>query len=85
MQMTLAQMLYYLVRILEIAIFARVLFSWIKPPHNALTNLVYNITEPILSPLRRHIPLVGGLDISPIIALVLIDWVYSFLVRMIFF
>jgi YggT family protein len=57
--------------LLNLAILLRVLFSWINPdPRNGLVHLIYQITEPILGPLRRYVPPFGGLDITPMIAAV---------------
>ncbi len=71
--------------VLDLAILLRVLFSWINPdPDNALVHLVYQISEPILAPLRRVIPPIGGLDITPIIALFLLELVQRFLISVIF-
>ncbi|MFB0536049.1 MAG: YggT family protein [Anaerolineae bacterium] len=60
--------------LLELAILARVLLSWFRvdPYHPAVTFL-YQITEPILRPLRNVIPPLGMIDISPIVALILLD------------
>jgi len=71
--------------LLDLAILLRVLFSWINPdPDNALVRLVYQVTEPILSPLRRVIPPFAGLDITPIIALFLLELIQRFLFSLIF-
>jgi YggT family protein len=71
--------------LLNLAILLRVLFSWINPdPGNPLIHLIYQITEPILAPLRRHIPSFGGLDISPVIALLLLELLHRLLVELIF-
>ena len=60
--------------VLDLAIFARVLFSWIHPnPYNPLVSLVHQITDPILLPLSRVIPAVGMFDITPIVAWILLD------------
>ena len=60
--------------ILSLAIFLRVLLSWFNiNPFNPLISLLDQITEPILSPLRRFIPSIGGLDITPIVALFLLQ------------
>jgi YggT family protein len=60
--------------LLNLAIFARVLFSWIRPnPYNPLVSLVHQITDPILQPLSRVIPAVGMFDITPIVAWILLD------------
>ena len=59
---------------LYLAIFARVLLSWINiAPDHPIAHFLYDITEPILAPLRKHLPSVGPLDISPFVAMVLLD------------
>lgn len=60
--------------LVDLAIIARVVFSWIRPdPLNPLVRLVYQITDPILEPLQRALPLVAGIDFSPFVALLLLD------------
>ena len=70
--------LYYLVsalvRVLELAILARVLLSWVSVSRdNRLVSIILEITEPILGPIRRVVPPLGGLDLSPMIAWILIE------------
>jgi YggT family protein len=75
------QFLLYFVNVLfEIlfwAIIARALLSWfpIRPgnPFYPLAAILHQITEPILAPLRRVIPMIGMIDITPIVALVLLQ------------
>ena len=59
------------------AIIARSLLSWfpIRPgnPFYSLAVILHQITEPLLSPLRRVIPMIGMIDITPIIALILLQ------------
>lgn len=63
-----------LARVLNLAILARVLLSWIPLDRdNAIVRIVYDVTEPILGPIRRVLPPLGGLDLSPIVALILIQ------------
>ena len=58
---------------LYLAIFARVILSWFPmQSNNPLVQLVWAITEPILAPIRRFVPRLGMLDLSPMIALILI-------------
>jgi YggT family protein len=58
---------------LTVAIFARVIISWFPVnPGNRLVELLYQVTEPILAPLRRIIPRVGMIDITPWIAIILL-------------
>ena len=46
------------------------LLSWVSPdPSNPVVQIIYGISEPLLMPFRRLLPLLGGLDISPILAL----------------
>lgn len=63
-----------LARVFNIAILARVLLSWIPVDReNQLVGLIYEITEPILGPIRRVIPPFGGLDLSPMLGLILVQ------------
>ena len=63
-------------------IIARALLSWVNPdPYNPIVRFLYNVTEPVLGPLRRRMPLVfGGLDLSPILVLVAIVFLQRFMV-----
>jgi YggT family protein len=71
--------------LLNLAILLRVLFSWINPdPYNTLVRLVYQVTEPILAPLRRYIPPVAGLDITPMVALVFLELLHRIVIGLIF-
>jgi YggT family protein len=71
--------------LLNLAILLRVLFSWINPdPGNAVVHLIYRITEPILAPLRRYIPPFAGLDITPMIALLLMELLHRLLIGLFF-
>jgi len=57
--------------VLELAVLARVLFSWIRPdPYSPFARIIVQITDPILLPLRRVIPPLGMLDITPMVALI---------------
>ncbi len=61
---------------LAVAILIRALLSWFRPdPRNYFVQLIVKITDPILRPLERVIPPLGGFDITPIIAIVLIQLV----------
>lgn len=64
---------------------ARAIISWVNPdPYNPIVNFLYRSTEPVLSRVRRFLPDMGGLDLSPIIVLVAIYFLQSFLVRSIY-
>lgn len=62
-----------LAQALNIAIFARVIMSWLPlNPENPIVRVLLNLTEPILGPIRRVMPRMGMLDLSPFFALILI-------------
>ena len=58
---------------------ARVVFSWIRPgPTSAfrpIADVVHTVTEPVVAPIRRILPQVGGLDFSVMIVLLVITFV----------
>ena len=55
-------------------IFLRVIFSWVNVSYShRWMRLLVNATEPLLGPLRRAIPLIGGFDLSPIVALLIVQ------------
>jgi len=62
-------------------IIIRALLSWFSPdPYNPLFQFLFRITEPILGPVRNTIPYLGGIDISPIVVLLAIEFLRSFIV-----
>jgi YggT family protein len=70
-----------LFRILLIAIFARIILSWIDQRGGMrITQIVFDITEPILGPIRRIMPNMGMLDLSPMVALILLQILQSILI-----
>lgn len=55
-------------------IIIRIVLSWVAPHnYNPITVLLTTLSEPILRPFRRVVPTIGGLDISPVFALVLLQ------------
>lgn len=78
--------LYYLFRLLNFLILVRVLMTWINPnPRNPIVQLIFSITEPIIGPIRHLIYNVFGyrgmLDFSPIIAIFLMQFIFSTILR----
>ena len=67
-------------QVLTMAIFIRVLLSWLPvsmtgPVLGPLTAILYQITEPILGPLRRIVPPLGMIDITPVVAILLLQFI----------
>jgi YggT family protein len=60
-------------RMFTFAIILRIVLSWIAPnTYNPATAIIADLTDPILRPLRRYIPPMGGFDVSPIFAIILL-------------
>ncbi|HPL83161.1 MAG TPA: YggT family protein [Candidatus Omnitrophota bacterium] len=79
-----AQVLSVILTIIYWLILIRALISWVNPdPYNAIVQFLYKATEPILYPIRKILPLGlrSGIDISPIIAFLIIIFLKSFLVK----
>lgn len=71
----LGYVLFGLLGLYTLMIFVRVIYSWIGVSRrNRIAALSFQITEPLLAPLRRWIPMVGMFDISPMIAFVIL-WI----------
>jgi YggT family protein len=53
-----------------IVLFVRVAFSWVSPfPTNPVSRFAFTVTEPVLAPVRRWVPPVSGIDLSPLVVL----------------
>ncbi len=67
-------------------IIIRALLSWVNPdPHNPIVQFLYRVTEPVLRPIRRRLPLWQmGVDISPMIVILIIVFLQYFLVPVLF-
>lgn len=70
-------------QILNILILARIIMSWVPGlgPYHPAVRAVHQITSPILDPIRRLMPPVGGLDLSPMIAILLLYLARNLLVQ----
>lgn len=68
--------------VLSFAIIARALISWLPiDPYHPIVQFLYQITEPILVPLRRVIPPLGMMDITPIVAIILLQVLQTIVYR----
>lgn len=73
--MTISFLVTVIAQVLILVLIARAILSWL-PRIGVLTpvaTVLDGITEPILSPIRRRLPFFGGLDLSPLVALLLIS------------
>ena len=70
----------YFCRILALLVFARSLLSWFRPDSYSWPVVtLYDLTDPIITPLRRIIPAFGGLDLTPLLAILILYFVPSIL------
>ena len=73
---SLSQILYWLVII-------SVILSYFMDPYHPIRRGIDNIVQPMLNPIRRVVPAVGGFDFSPIVLIVLIQIISNLIIRMI--
>ena len=72
-----------LFEVLSMAILARVVLSWFRvDPYNRFVQILYQITEPVLGVFRRYIPSVGMMDITPIVALLVLQLAQRIIISM---
>ena len=65
------KLLFSLLMMYFVLIIARVIISWIaSQSHHPLIPLIYQLTEPVLKPISKLIPPLGGIDLSPLFALI---------------
>jgi YggT family protein len=79
--MYLANFISLLFQILGLAIFLRAIISWFRlAPDNPIQVILVQITEPILAPLRRVVPSLGMIDITPWVAIILLQFLGQLIV-----
>lgn len=63
-------------------VIGRAIISWVNPdPYNPIVRFLYDVTEPVLARIRRIVPIMGGgLDFSPMILIIIIYFLQSFIV-----
>ena len=64
-------------------IIGRAVISWVNPdPYNPIVRFLNSATEPILYPIRRRLPIhLGGIDFSPVLVIIAIIFLQTFLVQ----
>jgi YggT family protein len=69
-----------LVNIFFYAIIVQAIMSWISSGHSPITHVIHTITAPVMRPFQRLIPPLGGMDISPIPAIISLQLVTILLI-----
>ena len=79
--LTIARLLEILLEVYFWIIVVRALLSWVNPDrYNPIVQFLYRVTEPVLRPIRRRLPMEMGLDFSPLIVILAIKVLQWFLV-----
>lgn len=78
-----AEVLNIVLMLMMFVVAARAILSWVSPdPYNPIVRFIHNVTEPVLSWVRRRLPVVyGGMDWSPIVVFLAILFLREFLVN----
>lgn len=72
--MSIIQLVNTLFRLYYYVLLARIILSWVRvDTYHPVVQWIYRVTEPVLAPFRRVLPPMGGLDFSPIIALLVLQ------------
>ena len=65
-----------------IALIGRIVMSYVSPRgDDPISPILYQATEPILGPIRRLLPSMGGFDLSPMVALIVLNLIIGRLIR----
>lgn len=71
----------YILEIYMWIIIGRAIISWVNPdPYNPIVRFLYQATEPVLYRIRRLLPDLGGLDLSPMVVIIAIIFIKKFLI-----
>ena len=77
-----ASILYYVLNIYMWLVIARAVLSWVSPdPYNPIVRFIHTVTEPVLSWIRRRLPVVfGGIDLAPVVVFLAIMFLENLVV-----
>ncbi len=81
----LATMLDMIINVIIFIVIVRAILSWISPdPRNPIVLSIYALSEPILRPVKRIIPPMGSVDLSPLVVIILLFLLKSLLIQLVF-
>ena len=76
-----AGLLHMVLMLAVIVVIARAVLSWVSPdPYNPIVRVINQMSEPMLFPVRRRVPYMGGIDLSPMIVILVLMFLDGFLV-----
>jgi len=77
----LAQAISIFSQVLTFIVLAHVILSYFMDPYHPVRAFVDRLVEPLLAPIRRVVPLIGMMDFSPVILIILVQFISSILVN----
>ena len=82
----LAQILSMVINLYIWVVIIAALISWVRPdPYNPIVQILYKLTEPLYAKIRRVIPtIIGGVDLTPILVILALKFIDSFVVQLLF-
>lgn len=70
------------IRVLSLLVFLYSILSFFLSPYHPIQNVLSQIVEPMLNPIRKRIPPMSGIDLSPLILIILLQVLGSILVAL---
>jgi len=68
-------------QLLVLLVIVSVILSYVIDPYHPVRRAIDGVVEPLLSPIRRVVPLIGMLDFSPLILIILVQVVSNLIIR----
>ena len=68
-------------QLLVLLVIVSVILSYFMDPYHPVRRAIDSVVEPLLSPIRRVVPLIGTLDFSPLILIILVQVVSNLIIR----
>jgi len=68
-------------QLLVLLVIVSIILSYFMDPYHPIRRAIDSVVEPLLAPIRRVVPLLGALDFSPLILIILIQVVSNLLIR----
>lgn len=83
--LAMSELLFLLANVFLFSILIQVVISWVNPgTYNPVVSLLYSLNEPILQRARRLIPPISGFDLSPMVALILLQLIKMLMIQPIY-
>ncbi|MCX6065196.1 MAG: YggT family protein [Chloroflexi bacterium] len=82
MSIVFAQALSIFSQVMTFIVLAHVILSYFMDPYHPIRSFVDRLVEPLLAPIRKVVPLVGMMDFSPVILIILVQLLTGFLINL---